>query len=62
MMAAYNIGVIDMFIVTTVNKPIISVNEYKNPFGETLAKLGAICEIKFNEMVVRVYKNNFQAR
>lgn len=59
---AYNSGVIDTFIITTVNKNIPGVAEYKNPFTEILAKQGANCEIKFPDMVVRVYKNNSRGR
>lgn len=59
---AYNLGVIDTFIVTTVNKPIASTPEYKNPFVSKFAQIGALCEIKFDDMVVRVYKNNLRVR
>ena len=60
--AAYNLGVIDTFVVTTVNKTISGPVEYKNPFTTQLAKTGALCEVKFDDMVVRVYKNNVRTR
>ena len=59
---AYIAGVIDTFIVTTVNMPINSTSEYKNPFEKVLSTIKPQCEIKFDEMVVRVYKNNSRAR
>ena len=60
--AAYNVGVIDTFIITTVNKVIAGAPEYKNPFAESLVKQGADCEIAFPDMIVRVYKNNSRIR
>lgn len=59
---AYIAGVIDTFIVTTVNMPINSTSEYKNPFEKVLSTIKPQCEIKFDEMVVRVYKNNSRSR
>ena len=61
LVAAYDIGAIDTFIITTVNKNISGPAEYKNPFAEKLAKQGANCEIKFEDMVVRVYYNKMHA-
>ncbi len=60
--AAYDIGAIDTFIITTVNKNIDSSDKYKNPFAEKLVQIGPQCEIKFDDMVVRVYKNNLITR
>jgi len=59
---AYGAGVIDTFIITTVNTVINGTSEYKNPFEKVLANIKPQCEIGFDEMVIRVYKNNARAR
>ena len=51
--AAYDLGVIDTFVITTVNKNIVSSDEYKNPFSNILPKPSAT--VQFDGMTVRVY-------
>lgn len=52
--AAYRLGVIDMFIVTTIYEDIQSTEKYKNPFAEILKD--PICAVALDGMAVRVYK------
>lgn len=52
--AAYRLGVIDTFIVTTVYDEIKSTEEYKNPFTEILTK--PVCSVALDGMAVRIYK------
>ena len=51
--AAYNLGVVDTFIITTVNTDIKSRVEYKNPFCEILPKPAT--SVNFSDMIVRIY-------
>lgn len=53
--AAYNLGVIDTFVVTTLNDSIVGTKAHQNPFREILTT--PACEVMFPEMVVRVYYN-----
>lgn len=57
--AAYDARVIDTFIVTTANKYIASGRDYENPFKDILPKLECLCEVRIDNMVVRVYKNEY---
>ncbi len=51
--AAYDLGVIDTFVITTVNKEIIADEKYKNPFREILPEPSGT--IPFDDMIVRIY-------
>lgn len=55
--SAFDEGVIDTFIVTTVKKSIKNNERYENPFIDELIKLDTQCEVDFNEMTVRIYYN-----
>ena len=54
--AAYDLGVIDTFIVTTLNEPILGAEQHKNPFRKILTN--PACEVMFPELIVRVYYSN----
>lgn len=49
---AYKLGVIDTFIVTTVDKEIEPNERYKNPFKFKKPE----CVIPFDDMIIRIYK------
>lgn len=51
--AAYKLGVIDMFIVTTVAQDIQSTEKYKNPFT-TILKNPA-CKLVLDTVSIKVY-------
>lgn len=55
MRAAYDLGVIDTFVITTVNQEITADERYKNPFRGILPQPTEI--IPFNDMTVRIYNN-----
>lgn len=58
--AAYQAKVIDTFIVTTLNDRIANSAKYENPFIDILLQSEMLCEIKFKELTVRVYKNEYK--
>lgn len=58
--AAYNAKVIDSFIITTVEQRIRNNRKYENPFIDILLQQELIGEVKFNELTVRVYKNEYK--
>ncbi|MBO4480407.1 MAG: hypothetical protein J5742_02145 [Alphaproteobacteria bacterium] len=51
--AAYDVGVIDTFVITTVKQKIIADERYKNPFSKILPQPSAT--IPFDDMTVRIY-------
>lgn len=53
--AAYNLGVIDTFVITTLNEPILGAEQHKNPFRKILTN--PACEVIFPDLIVRVYYN-----
>lgn len=58
--AAYDLKVIDTFVVTTINERIVNNPKYENPFMDLLLRLNMLCEIKFGTMTTRVYINEQQ--
>ena len=58
--AAYDLKVIDMFIVTTTDCTVRNNSKYENPFIDILLQLDMSCAIKFPGMTVRVYKNEYK--
>lgn len=60
--AAFDAGVIDTFIVTTVEKTIKNNSKYENPFIDLLLKANQTGEVEFNDLVVRIYTNSNAAR
>ena len=55
--AAFDAGVIDTFIVTTVEKTIKNNSKYENPFLDILLTAGQIGEVEFEGLTVRLYSN-----
>lgn len=58
--AAYDLKVIDTFIVTTTTNGIKNNSKYENPFIDILINLDVACEINFDTMSVRVYRNEYK--
>ena len=56
--AAYDLGVIDTFIVTTTETTIKNNPKYENPFENLLLCTDVQCCIKFSNMTIRIYKND----
>lgn len=52
---AYNLGIIDTFIITTVSININSTQKYKNPFKNILTTPS--CKIELPDMKICVYNN-----
>lgn len=57
--AANEAKVIDTFIVTTTNTTIKNNTKYENPFIDKFLLMEPKCTINFEEMTVRVYKNDY---
>lgn len=55
--AAFDAGVIDIFIVTTVEKTIKNNPKYENPFLNMLLMANQIGEVEFDDLTVRLYNN-----
>lgn len=58
--AAYDLKVIDTFIVTTVRYSIANNSRYENPFIDILLNLNVMCEIPMENLIVRIYKNEYK--
>lgn len=53
---AYDMNLIDTFVVTTLNMPIAGDVRYCNPFKDVLSNMPPVCAVRFPEMTVRVYR------
>lgn len=54
--AAYDMNLIDTFVVTTLDMSIDGDARYRNPFNEVLANVPPVCALRFPDMTVRVYR------
>lgn len=55
--AAYDEGVIDTFVITTINIAIEEDERYKNPFWDLMPKLKSIGNIRIDGMHIEVFNN-----
>ncbi len=55
LMAAYNLGIIDTFIITTINININSTNKYRNPFRTILSAPN--CKIQLPDMTISIFND-----